>query len=84
MGPPWTSQAGLPDDALRAAGGDEFGPGLDRAEVAFLVREEWARTADDILWRRTKAGLAASPEQRAALARFLTGASIECVGAPAP
>jgi glycerol-3-phosphate dehydrogenase len=82
MAPPWTSRAALPDDDARLGGDDEFAPGLGRAEVEFLVREAWARTADDILWRRTKAGLAASPAQRAALARFLT--TLEAAtGAPA-
>jgi glycerol-3-phosphate dehydrogenase len=38
--------------------GEDFGGGLMRAEVDYLVREEWARTAEDILWRRTKLGLA--------------------------
>ncbi|HTQ34686.1 MAG TPA: glycerol-3-phosphate dehydrogenase [Stellaceae bacterium] len=71
MGAPWTDRAPLPDDAIRLGEENEFGPGLGRAEVEFLRREAWARTADDILWRRTKAGLAATPEQRAALERFL-------------
>ena len=31
-----------------------FGAGLSQAEVDFLVREEWAQTAEDILERRTK------------------------------
>lgn len=31
------------------------------AEVRYLVEKEWARSADDILWRRTRLGLAASP-----------------------
>jgi glycerol-3-phosphate dehydrogenase len=73
MGPPWTHQAMLPDDDARLGASDEteFAPGLGRAEVEFLVRDEWARTADDILWRRTKLGLAASPEQKAALSAYL-------------
>jgi glycerol-3-phosphate dehydrogenase len=37
--------------------GDDLGGGLRRREVEFLKREEFAQTADDILWRRTKAGL---------------------------
>ena len=82
MGPPWTSQAPLPDDDARLGGGDEFAPGIGRAEVELLVREEWARTADDILWRRTKAGLAATPEQQAALAVYLTSREA-AGGAPA-
>jgi glycerol-3-phosphate dehydrogenase len=73
MGPSWTADAMLPSSDVAAAS-PEFGPGLDRDEVDRLVREEWACTADDILWRRSKAGLIASPEQAAALATYL-GAS---------
>ena len=70
MGPAWTATAVLPADDLTGAG-SEFAPGLGREAVEFLVREEWARTAEDILWRRSQLGLAASPGQQAALARFL-------------
>ncbi|WP_439133210.1 glycerol-3-phosphate dehydrogenase [Pseudomaricurvus sp.] len=37
--------------------GEHFGAGLYAAEVKYLIEYEWARTADDILWRRTKLGL---------------------------
>jgi glycerol-3-phosphate dehydrogenase len=37
--------------------GEEFGAGLTRVEVDWLIAREWARTAEDILWRRTKLGL---------------------------
>ncbi len=37
--------------------GEHFGAGLYAAEVAYLVEHEWARTAEDILWRRTRKGL---------------------------
>jgi glycerol-3-phosphate dehydrogenase len=37
--------------------GAEVRPGLYAAEVAYLRREEWARTAQDLLWRRSKLGL---------------------------
>lgn len=37
--------------------GEEILPGLYEAEVRYLVSQEWARTADDILWRRSKLGL---------------------------
>jgi glycerol-3-phosphate dehydrogenase len=37
--------------------GRDFGGGLTEAEVNYLVAEEWAATADDILWRRSKLGL---------------------------
>ena len=36
-----------------------------------LVRTEWARTADDIVWRRTKLGLRLTAEQIEALERFV-------------
>ncbi|MEE9337670.1 MAG: hypothetical protein V3U87_06290, partial [Methylococcaceae bacterium] len=34
-----------------------FGHGLYQKEVEYLIHTEWALTADDILWRRTKLGL---------------------------
>jgi glycerol-3-phosphate dehydrogenase len=37
--------------------GEEVLPGLHAAEIGYLVREEWARTPQDILWRRSKLGL---------------------------
>jgi len=37
--------------------GAAFGGGLREREVRYLVDHEWARTAEDILWRRTKLGL---------------------------
>jgi len=47
----------LADRADVASLGDEIAPGLYAAEVEYLRRYEWARTAQDILWRRTKLGL---------------------------
>ncbi len=37
--------------------GEHFGDGLTAAEVRYMVAYEWARTADDVLWRRSKCGL---------------------------
>ena len=37
--------------------GEDFGGGLYGAEIDYLVSQEWAQTADDILWRRSKLGL---------------------------
>ena len=42
--------------------GEHFGAGLYAAEVAYLVEHEWARTAEDILWRRTRKGLGVSAD----------------------
>lgn len=52
--------------------GEHFGHGLTQAEVDFLVAQEWAMTAEDILWRRTKLGLRFSPEEAARLSAYLT------------
>jgi glycerol-3-phosphate dehydrogenase len=51
--------------------GRHFGAGLYQREVEFLVAEEWARSADDILWRRGKLGLRLTAEQARALADWL-------------
>ena len=64
-------------DADSLAGlGRHFGAGLYEAEVRYLVETEFARTAEDILWRRTKLGLKLSEAERGALADWLgTGAA---------
>ncbi|QDH35728.1 glycerol-3-phosphate dehydrogenase [Porphyrobacter sp. YT40] len=51
--------------------GEDFGHGLTAAEVDHLVAHEWARTPEDILWRRTKLGLRFTPEQTARLKTYL-------------
>jgi len=51
--------------------GRHFGDTLYAAEVDYLVAQEWARTADDVLWRRTKCGLHLDPSQRDAVAHYL-------------
>ena len=48
-----------------------FGHTLYAAEIDYLVAQEWAYSADDVLWRRTKCGLHLSAEQRGAVARYL-------------
>jgi glycerol-3-phosphate dehydrogenase len=50
--------------------GRHFGGTFYEAEARHLVAEEWARTADDILWRRTKHGLHLDPAERAAFAEW--------------
>ena len=51
--------------------GRSFGAGLTQHEIEYLVAEEWAMTAEDVLWRRTKCGLHMSQEQRDAVAAFM-------------
>ena len=51
--------------------GRHFGAGLYEAEVRYLVEQEFARTAEDIAWRRTKLGLALSDAEMEGLRAFL-------------
>jgi len=47
-----------------------FGP-LSAAEVRYLMQYEWACSADDVLWRRTKLGLKLAHAEKEALAQFM-------------
>jgi glycerol-3-phosphate dehydrogenase len=47
----------LGDASSLAQLGEEIAPGLYAAEVEYLIEREWAQTAEDILWRRSKLGL---------------------------
>ena len=44
--------------------GEGFGAGLTARETGYLKRVEWAKTADDVLWRRSKLGLHLKPAER--------------------
>jgi len=59
-------------DAVLAGGnlGAEVAPGLHEAELRYLHDHEWARSADDVLWRRSKLGLHLSETERAAVAQW--------------
>ncbi len=50
--------------------GAEVAPGLYEAELDYLHDHEWARSADDVLWRRSKLGLHLDAAQRAAVAAW--------------
>ncbi|MBB4640343.1 glycerol-3-phosphate dehydrogenase [Rhizorhapis suberifaciens] len=51
--------------------GQHFGHGLTAAEVDYLVAREWARSAQDILWRRSKLGLYLDSGQVGELEKYL-------------
>jgi glycerol-3-phosphate dehydrogenase len=51
--------------------GRHFGAGLTEREVVWLRENEWARDAEDILWRRSKLGLRLSTDEVAALADWM-------------
>jgi glycerol-3-phosphate dehydrogenase len=58
----------------RADLGRTFGPELTEAEVRFLMRHEYARTAEDVAFRRTKAGLRMQAADIAALDAWMAEA----------
>ena len=37
--------------------GEDFGANLTEREVAWLMDKEFAKTAEDVIWRRSKLGL---------------------------
>jgi glycerol-3-phosphate dehydrogenase len=47
--------------------GEVFGADLTAAELRYLIRAEWAHTAEDVVWRRSKLGLRLSAAQIAHL-----------------
>jgi glycerol-3-phosphate dehydrogenase len=47
--------------------GQSFGATLTAAEVNYLMSSEWAVSAEDIVWRRSKLGLRMSPDEIATL-----------------
>jgi glycerol-3-phosphate dehydrogenase len=51
--------------------GTDFGAGLAQAEIDYLIDQEFARTAEDILWRRSKRGLHLSSDQIAAVSAYV-------------
>jgi glycerol-3-phosphate dehydrogenase len=51
--------------------GPGFGADLTEAELRYLARREWAMTAEDVIWRRSKLGLRLAPEDIARIDAFL-------------
>ena len=58
-------------ELLARPAGAEIAPGLFERELQYLVDHEWARSAEDVLWRRSKLGLHYTAAQQAAVARWL-------------
>ena len=68
------------EDVLKTAAqlddlGTRFDADLTTAEVRYLMTTEWAQTAEDVLWRRSKLGLRFSAAGRSALERFMAQGS---------
>lgn len=53
--------------------GEYFGADLFSAEVDYLIEHEWARSAEDILWRRSKLGLFLNEEEISKLKLYFEG-----------
>ncbi|MEN2990544.1 glycerol-3-phosphate dehydrogenase [Tistrella sp. BH-R2-4] len=51
--------------------GRHVGAGMTEAELRYLIDHEWARTADDVLWRRTKHGLHMTAAEHAGCAAVM-------------
>ena len=68
----WTRSYGsLVQHILERGGlGAQVAPGLHEAELHYLREHEWARSADDVLWRRSKLGLHLKPAEREAVRRW--------------
>ena len=51
--------------------GEHYGAGLTERELRYLIEREWATSAEDVLWRRTKCGLHMSAAERARVAEVI-------------
>ncbi|MGU3391198.1 glycerol-3-phosphate dehydrogenase [Sphingomonas sp. M1A8_2b] len=68
----------LGDATDAAALGEDFGGGLTRCEVDYLIAREWAQTSEDILYRRGKLGLHAPTGTAERLAAYLADRLSTC------
>lgn len=61
--------------------GVHFGAGLYESEVTYLARSEFAKTPDDILWRRTKLGLKLTEDEVQKLADWFNSSLLDFIPA---
>ena len=57
--------------------GPDFGATLTGREVAWMMQREYARSAEDVVWRRTRLGLRLSADQIAALEAWMVEAATQ-------
>jgi len=62
----------LADAGSMASLGQEILPGLHERELKYLIDAEWAQTAEDVLWRRSKLGLHLPPGSESQLDHWIT------------
>jgi glycerol-3-phosphate dehydrogenase len=63
--------------------GEDLGAGLSERELSFLVDTEWASSAEDVLWRRSKLGLHGGPGLEARVSGRLAGGARDPLAAAA-
>jgi glycerol-3-phosphate dehydrogenase len=61
--------------------GRRFGSDLYEAEVRYLMEREWAMSAEDVLWRRTKCGLRFAAPEAEALEAYIAANRHETIAA---
>lgn len=61
--------------------GHDYGAGLTEVELAYLVRHEWARSAEDVVWRRSKLGIRLAADQIEEIDRALAKICREALAA---
>ncbi|AXC48342.1 glycerol-3-phosphate dehydrogenase [Paracoccus suum] len=72
-----TEAAAMLDGAKTPADlGRDFGATLTEAELRWMMSREWARTAEDAVWRRSKLGLRLSEAQIAAIDDYMAEARV--------
>lgn len=72
----WLKEAGSVEQL-----GRHFGAGLYQAEVDYLIEQEWAVVAQDVVWRRTKLGLLLSVEEVDELEQYMKSCQLAVSGA---
>jgi glycerol-3-phosphate dehydrogenase len=65
----------LGDAQTRDNLGKNFGASLTEREVRWLIGREWAQTAEDVLWRRSKLGLRLDATEKERLAAWMRQAT---------
>ena len=66
------AQAVMGDAASASDLGEDFGATLTQREVEWLMEREFARTAEDVVWRRSKLGLRMTQEQISRLDQWMS------------
>ena len=66
----WLRNYGSFAKSMAEAPGDHLGEGVYAGEIEHLIEHEFAKTANDVLWRRSKLGLKTSAETQAAIADY--------------